>query len=164
MAPAGASLPAASVPDSDSLRRALLMASWQRDQDVGRRRLRQRWAVWIAQRIGLAALMVAAMGWAFASLQPEAVDGVFARLMSFGAPATGSDASPRAKTPGAPTAAALPATLDKRSAEATATAASATQQVQAPTPIRPVLRLDLEPAPTSADNPVQPSTPGDSRT
>jgi hypothetical protein len=164
MAPAGASLPAASVPDSESLRRALLMASWQRDQDVGRRRLRQRWAIWAALRIGLAALMTGALGWALVSLQPEAVDGVMARLMSSGAPAAGSDAAPRAQTPGTAPAPAPPVTIDTRSADATATAASAAQQGQALPPTRPALRLDLDPSPVSSDITPQPSTPGDTRT
>lgn len=41
------------VRDTESLRRAALQASWQRDRSVGRRRLAWRWALWLATCFGL---------------------------------------------------------------------------------------------------------------
>jgi hypothetical protein len=52
---------AASVPDSDSLRRAALQASWQRGRWVARRRLWWRWTVWALLRFGLPAAAVLAL-------------------------------------------------------------------------------------------------------
>lgn len=43
----------ASVPDSDSLRRAALQASWQRGRWVARRRLWWRWTAYVLLRFGL---------------------------------------------------------------------------------------------------------------
>jgi hypothetical protein len=54
-----------SLPDSDALRRAALLASWQRGQRVARRRLWWRWTVWGALRT-LPLLVLAAIafwGW-----------------------------------------------------------------------------------------------------
>lgn len=52
---------AASVTDSDALRRAALARSWQRDRRVGRRRLAWRWCLWLLGRYALpvAAVVVA---------------------------------------------------------------------------------------------------------
>ena len=52
---------AASVPDSDSLRRAALQASWQRGRWVARRRLWWRWTAWALLRYVLPAAAVLAM-------------------------------------------------------------------------------------------------------
>jgi hypothetical protein len=40
----------AAVADSDSLRRAALLASWRRDRSVATRRLWWRWSLWVATR------------------------------------------------------------------------------------------------------------------
>lgn len=48
----------AHIPDSDRIRREALQRSWQRDKEVGARRLRFRWAVWALCRYGLPLLIV----------------------------------------------------------------------------------------------------------
>jgi hypothetical protein len=52
---------AASVPDSESLRRAALQASWQRGRWIARRRLWWRWTVWVLLRYVLPAVAVLAL-------------------------------------------------------------------------------------------------------
>ncbi|GAB4204783.1 MAG: hypothetical protein Fur0019_05960 [Tibeticola sp.] len=49
------------VPDSESLRRALLAASWRRDRAVSRRRLAWRWLLWAFKRYGPKLLLVGAL-------------------------------------------------------------------------------------------------------
>lgn len=46
------------LPDSERIRREALQRSWQRDKEVGARRLRIRWAVWALCRYGLPLLVV----------------------------------------------------------------------------------------------------------
>lgn len=134
LAPAGVSLPATTVPDTESLRRALLMASWQRDQAVGRRRLRQRWAAWAAQRVGLLALVATGLGWAYLALQPAAAD---------------NDAS---------------APVNARTAPALPEGPPAPELPQLPRPaLRLDLDPDTDPPPASTGHLPQPSTPGDTR-
>ena len=53
---------AAAVPDAESLRRAVLQASWRRDRWVARRRLAWRWTLFYLQAHGWL-LLVAALLW-----------------------------------------------------------------------------------------------------
>jgi hypothetical protein len=48
------------VADSESLRRAALLASWQRDRSVAKRRLWWRWTVWVIVRFVLPAAVLLA--------------------------------------------------------------------------------------------------------
>jgi len=48
----------APLPDAERIRREALQRSWQRDKEVGARRLRIRWAVWALCRYGLPLLVV----------------------------------------------------------------------------------------------------------
>ena len=54
-------LPPANVPDSDALRRAMLAASWKRDQRVARRRILARWVLWALGRYGWMVLVAVAL-------------------------------------------------------------------------------------------------------
>jgi hypothetical protein len=69
---------AAAVPDSDSVRRAALQASWQRGRWVARRRLWWRWTAWALLRFVLPAAAVLAVlgglmyGWNLATSTPAA--------------------------------------------------------------------------------------------
>jgi hypothetical protein len=57
------------LPDPESVRLEALQRSWQRDREVGSRRLRRRWVAWAALRYGLPLAIVlgaAVMVWAWA--------------------------------------------------------------------------------------------------
>jgi len=65
-----------SIPDSETLRRAALAASWRRSQGVARRRLWWRWTLWLLPRVlvplgAVAALAWAAMRWTQPAPAPE---------------------------------------------------------------------------------------------
>lgn len=55
--PAPSATPAP-VPPAEALRQAVLQASWERDRQVGRRRLALRWTVWFVLRIALPLLVL----------------------------------------------------------------------------------------------------------
>ena len=58
-----------SPPDAETLRLRALAASWQRDRQVGRRRLGLRWAIWFGLRFGLPAATGLALVWLALPLQ-----------------------------------------------------------------------------------------------
>ena len=136
---------AAPVPDSDSLRRAALQASWQRGRWVARRRLWWRWTVWALLRWVLPAAAVLALmgglahGWS---------------LMQ-GSPAAAASA-PVAKAPAATPAPALP-----QAAAAQDPAGSASLRLDWATAARHLPKT----GPTSASSPASATTTnvGDSR-
>lgn len=53
---------AGAVPDSDTLRRRALQASWQRDRRIAQRRLRWRWTLWLLARAVPVLALAAALG------------------------------------------------------------------------------------------------------
>ena len=56
-------------PDTEALRLRALAVSWQRDRQVGRKRLGLRWAMWCALRFGLPASIGVALVWLASPLQ-----------------------------------------------------------------------------------------------
>lgn len=139
---------AASVPDSDSLRRAALQASWQRGRWVARRRLWWRWTVWALLRWVLPAAAVLALmgglahGWSLMQGNPAAVG-----------------PAPVAKAPVAvPT---LPPAADADADAAQDPASSASLRLDWAAPARHVPKT----SPTSASSPASATTTnvGDSR-
>ncbi len=170
----GPTAPGTALPDTEALRRAVLQASWARDREVGRRRLRWRWASWALTRIGLPLLSLAAVG-GLTALYLQHLDQSFPPVPSVGGgepPAAVRSAPPGTSTP----AAALPAAL---AAEPTAAgsglsmalapdhdpAASAPWAAALAEPTRPaLLRLDLGAATEPSPSPTFPQNPsGDSR-
>lgn len=170
----GPTAPGTALPDTEALRRAALQASWARDREVGRRRLRWRWASWALTRVGLPLLCLAAMG-GFTALYLQHLDQSFPPVPSVGGsepPASVRTAPPGPSSP----AAAVPAVLAAEPTAAGPALSSALAPVHDPAasapwadavgePTRPaLLRLDLGAAAEPNASPTFPQNPsGDSR-
>lgn len=94
------------MPDAESVRLEVLRRSWQRDQEVGRRRLRRRWIVWACCRYGLPLLLVlvtavAAWVWALPYLSQMAAQHAPSVRNEF-APASATADIGASAEPGAP--------------------------------------------------------------
>lgn len=158
--------PGASLPDTEALRRAALQASWARDRAVGGRRLRWRWFTWIATRLLLPLLVVAAVLLLGHLLVQHVglIDAPTAPVDAAVTPSTGPAASGAASMAAADDRpAAAPAAAMAPSSPSMPTAPTSPAAADDP-PRAPLLRMDLGSAPVRPSQSASPQKPpGDLR-